>query len=139
MHRIGIKGERAENSAPTTASAPIRQGKSGLGLEAQQAAVKAVSRRSRSRAARAMVPCPLHRHAKASHLDVSSARNVRINVDFCVSREWALTDEQRAQIEALTPSSDGQKSRPLRYPGQMVEDAICRCVAASKGWLIGGG
>ncbi len=29
-----------------------------------------------------MVPCPLHRCAKASLLDVSSARNVRINVDF---------------------------------------------------------
>ena len=38
-----------------------------------------------------------------------------------MSREWALTDEQRAQIETLTPSSDGQKSRPLRYPRQMVE------------------
>ena len=53
-------------------------------------------------------------------------------------REWALTDEQRAQIEALTPS-DGQKSRPLRYPGQTVEGASYRCAAASKGGLIGGG
>jgi hypothetical protein len=139
VHRIGIKGERAENSAPTTASAPIRQGKSGLGLEAQQAAVKAVSRRSRSRAARAMVPCPLHRHAKASLLGVSSARNVRINVDFCVSREWTLTDEQRAQVKALTPSSDGRKSRPLHYPMQMVEGAIYGCAATRKGGLIGSG
>jgi hypothetical protein len=47
-----------------------------------------------------------------------------------MSREWALTDEQRAQIEALTPSSDGQKSRPLRYPRQMFEGAIYRCAAA---------
>jgi hypothetical protein len=46
-------------------------------------------------------------------------------------REWALTDEQRAQIEALPPSN-GQKSRPLRYPGQMVEGAIYRCAAASQ-------
>jgi hypothetical protein len=44
-------------------------------------------------------------------------------------REWALTDEQRAQIEALPPSN-GQKSRPLRYPGQTVEGAIYRCAAA---------
>jgi hypothetical protein len=29
-----------------------------------------------------MVPCPLDRCAKASLLEVSSARNVRINVDF---------------------------------------------------------
>jgi len=53
-------------------------------------------------------------------------------------REWALTDEQRAQIEALTPS-DGQKSRPLRYPRQMVEGASYRCAAASQRAGIGGG
>ncbi|HEY3149599.1 MAG TPA: hypothetical protein VGJ75_24760 [Dongiaceae bacterium] len=35
-------------------------------------------------------------------------------------------------INALTPSSGGQKSRPLRYPRQMIEGAMQHCAAASQ-------
>jgi hypothetical protein len=41
-----------------------------------------------------------------------------------MSRERVLTDKQWARIEPLTPSSDGQKSRPFRDHRHVVEGIV---------------
>jgi hypothetical protein len=92
-----------------------------------------VTKHSRNRAPRSrcqaiLVPCPLHRCAKARLLDVSSARNVRINVDFAWLlgiRTLQVKNAHCAKVLICLVSSSSDQGAPCAFYLAIARSAVC--------------